>query len=188
MGKLIKGRFPPKKKAPRAKIKAKPTKADARSTAKVKALAVMYGKGKPDRRKVREYVTITHATVKNEYPCSSMLKRFYKTFPYSEFGARGVPITPENVLRGLKACLPLHWVLDRFANSEGRERYFNGTTSLALRDQKGRARLAAEVLAKYARSDCTQRFYVRGKVQSLKGVKLEPAPSPLGYSQQSLVA
>lgn len=168
MGKLIKGRFPPKKKAPRA--------------AKIKPVV-----NKGDRRKVREYVTITHAEVKNEFPCQGMLKRFNKTFPYSEFGARGVPITYENVLRAMKAYLPIDWVLQRFATTEGRERYFNGTTSLALRDQKGRARLAAALPAKCADYN-TKRFYVRGKVQSLKGVKLEPAPSPLGYSQQSLVA
>lgn len=138
--------------------------------AKVKAV-------KPAR--LREYLTITHAMVKEHNPCDAQLRRFYTTFPYRKFGVRGVPVTLANAVRMLEANLSASWVLNKFTrhdacppfgtNETYRSRIYNNSPST-----RQKAATFVKLLYEHANA-CVRRFTAPSKLTSLKGAKLVKA-------------
>lgn len=143
--------------------------------AKVKAV-------KPAR--LREYLTITHAMVKERNPCDMQLRLFYRTFPYREFGVRGVPVTLANAVRMLDANLPASWVLHHFTHRDvcppfgPSGRYREGASYNHVTDRfpstRQKAALFVKLLHEHA-SAYVCRFTAPSKLTSLKGAKLVKA-------------
>lgn len=146
--------------------------------------------GKVIKRKVavkaakpREYLTITHKSLKEFGMCWHMRKLMNRTFPFAEFGARGIPVTRENALRMLNTSLPAAWVLNRYCgesrwDNDVAEQYRNNTNySYERVRQLSKAKKAAifvRLLTANANSH-VRRIRAASKLTSLKGVTLVKA-------------
>lgn len=143
---------------------------------------VIKGRFKP--AKPREYLTITHKAVNTFGMCDARSKVFKKTFPLSEFGARGIPVTLDNAVRMLEAHLPASWVLTRFTGDNwyenvakhayAREAGYDYTKN-RRRTKRQNAAIFVRLLTAHA-NEHVRRITAPGrKVNSLKGATLVKA-------------